>query len=828
MYPDPRAVRPDNKIRSGPEKRPSPFRRDRGAPAFTVEMGKLPPGASKSMTTLLQQIGVSRPVQGGSDEVEDPLVDSAAVYACIAKLSEAARSVPLRVWESDAEEANEVPEAHPVRAMFESPNPYMGLPDLIEAGVVHYMTSGEDWWFLMDEDSRPITADSDPKSRIPLPRFIFPRPGDEVMDKRDTRTNRILSVNYATGMPDFAVGSTFHVAKYNRRDPQRGLAPIDVALRAISVGFQAERYQEGVMRSGGPGAYLNYEQEMAPDEERRVQEEVNESLRDGDLLGGLKVLTGKVAVLPNPATPKDMLPAETLDWARDTVCMVLGVPPPVIGVLDQSTYNNITEAYRQFWATVKGYLDALAAKLNSHLLGRLSDPRLARCRVSFDLSGIDALQKDQTAKYDLGIKLATSGVPMSFGAAMAMQGVDVEVPDAANEQVVMPFGMTLTNPDEADAPPPPEPPAAPPVTGILEVVQAVSDGLLTPDAAVAVLLAAFPSMDEGAARRIVAGAIVSEGEEDPDPEPDPETPPPADEEPEGEPPGDEGKSLEAPPRALPPLDSEDARAAYQARYVEKVLAKPERELKGDVLRYLNDYAEAQLKRLRQYAEDGPNVAGRAYLPVERDYGIDEEVRRFLLLIEQRWVDDLAELARAPLRSAFTGAIEDMADELSVIAIDATDPRIANALSTQQIKLAEGVTSRLADRVKATILEALANPGADAAAPLQLRIREVLPELTENLRQVFGTNEARAATIAQTETAKAVGTAREIQMVEAGVTEHQWVSNRDAAVRDSHRELDGEVRRIGEAFKPNLKRPNDPDGPASETINCRCVAKPIVP
>jgi len=49
----------------------------------------------------------------------------------------------------------------------------------------------------------------------------------------------------------------------------------------------------------------------------------------------------------------------------------------------------------------------------------------------------------------------------------------------------------------------------------------------------------------------------------------------------------------------------------------------------------------------------------------------------------------------------------------------------------------------------------------------------------------------------------------------------WVSMRDAKVRDSHQDLDGETRKFNEEFRPGLKFPRDPNAPIEETINCRC-------
>lgn len=56
---------------------------------------------------------------------------------------------------------------------------------------------------------------------------------------------------------------------------------------------------------------------------------------------------------------------------------------------------------------------------------------------------------------------------------------------------------------------------------------------------------------------------------------------------------------------------------------------------------------------------------------------------------------------------------------------------------------------------------------------------------------------------------------------------EWISIRDNRTRHSHREVDGELRDLDKPFSNGLMFPGDPTGPASETINCRCVNS-IVP
>lgn len=102
--------------------------------------------------------------------------------------------------------------------------------------------------------------------------------------------------------------------------------------------------------------------------------------------------------------------------------------------------------------------------------------------------------------------------------------------------------------------------------------------------------------------------------------------------------------------------------------------------------------------------------------------------------------------------------------------------------------------------------------------------EGIPELRERVKHVFSVaSNARANTIARTETAQALEYANERAIAESGVVSRiQWLTAKDDRVRESHRLLEGSIVRLGEQFAST-------DGPISpgEPINCRCTAIGIV-
>lgn len=98
---------------------------------------------------------------------------------------------------------------------------------------------------------------------------------------------------------------------------------------------------------------------------------------------------------------------------------------------------------------------------------------------------------------------------------------------------------------------------------------------------------------------------------------------------------------------------------------------------------------------------------------------------------------------------------------------------------------------------------------------------------------------RAETIARKETITALHTAQEQAMQQAinsGAVDQTtltyiWRTAHDDRVRETHRAMDGQVRKAGVPFTTgsgaHLRYPGDPNGPAEETINCRCWREPRV-
>lgn len=98
-------------------------------------------------------------------------------------------------------------------------------------------------------------------------------------------------------------------------------------------------------------------------------------------------------------------------------------------------------------------------------------------------------------------------------------------------------------------------------------------------------------------------------------------------------------------------------------------------------------------------------------------------------------------------------------------------------------------------------------------------------------EIFNSNGSaamRAARTAVTGAQNAGRTASYRRANEMGLdVEREWVATQDDRTRDTHAELDGEVRKVGEAFSNGCRYPGDPSGDPGEVWNCRCTIAPVV-
>lgn len=783
------------------------------------------------------------------EESTRPYEENVWVRAAIKAIASGFQRMPLRLYDRDPdeEEAIEI-ESHPFLELLADPSPIYTTRAFWFAHVVGMKLDGEAVWFLADQNGQPVASNPGTRLISEMPAQIIPVRGGLVEVDHNAAgmpdAYRYSTTYGQSGTVSSAIWPAASVVHFRDHDPYnvtRGLGDAECVARETDLYFQSFRAMDASVRNGGiPTAFISYQHEVAPAELERQQDVADEEY-SGANQRRVKYLAGDPKITVPNVTPSDMQYPEQLRWMRDSVLASLGVPPPCVGVYDQATYDNVSTAYRQLWVGSNGILslgESTADVVTNGLLPRLprsvSGTGASRVIAAFDSSHIEEIQEDKSDKIIAARDLAASGIGLSMNEALERLGADVEAFEEGDRKWMTAALSALGDGDveaatdavdegvgvgaSATADPQSTLNGAQ-IASFLTIIEQVSAGAITKDTAIQLIVASFP-FDEARANRILRDVEEGEAEEPVEPDPD------GDVEDADENDGDDSEDGSVDSGSEDASDDDD----IQGKDADD-LSKPgvavayNRETEGDpklaekLVLWLSRYERDQTSRLRRIANGGL----RGILELDNVYGPDalsEEAWDALLLSETDWAQKLDRDVRVALRNVWIEALKIANGEVTQGALVTTDhPDVIRQLASQRIKLTEGVTSTTTRRVRNAIARVMTKQ--KPAGSLRQMIKDVLPELTDDLKKTFGSKEARATAIARTETGAADNGARFTQYAESDVETIKWAASQDEVTRATHAAVHGQEVALGATFDNGLTRPHDPSAPAGEVVNCRC-------
>ena len=262
--------------------------------------------------------------------------------------------------------------------------------------------------------------------------------------------------------------------------------------------------------------------------------------------------------------------------------------------------------------------------------------------------------------------------------------------------------------------------------------------------------------------------------------------------------------------------------AYQAklRELERQVGRLEREAEQRARLALEQVRQEVIAELRAT----PPERFRTFFLRELQGSVDQRIAA----LEQRLKNEIAPKIQAALDTGRRSIQEPAA----IFGVDV--PLIT--LPQNLVDVVQGFT---ADLIKRISDETRARVNADIAASL-LRgdsILDAARRIGHSMNApatTFGAISTKAERIARTEVLRAYSIAQQASLRQMAdyvpKLKKQWIATPDDRVRPSHEKANGQTRDWDEPFKVDgeeLMYPRDPGGSAGNTINCRCVAVPVL-
>jgi len=695
-----------------------------------------------------------------------PYAQVPAVFACVKAKAEAVASLPLMISTAD----DKVIESGPMVDLAQCPNPGMTGRAFVEMTSALLSLFGRvHWVFELDTVGRPAA--------------VFPVSPLQMKQVIDRQTGELVAWRYrAAGamsgreltLPLDQVHTLLDPDFDDPHQPWKGLGPRAVLTRQINQLFKADLANEAILDNGvSPSGVFTAEGDLSDPQRESIERSVQERHAGARNRKRHLFLHGGMKWQQMGGNLKDMefLGLKKHAWVE--VCAVFRVPPPVVGIYEDSNYGHADAAKQQFYENaVLPTADRIAEEWTVGVLSRFKGDRSlavqdARRRSLTVAERVCQVYRDrrraaanQTTPYFAWMD--TSGVGPLQRARLALAD------QAAKWNQI---GVTLNAITRAYDMPWEE--------------FAWGDTWYKPIGQVDVAEDALPGSDDPPAS-----------------EDDPANP--------DEPAELRRRSLVAIPGAEDKT-TEQAKAQLWKQWRASWRGL-ERAVESKLKRHVDELRRGTLERLHQQGNKDASTA------VRRD--LIGEVLFELQPANESLLAKVGKLIRDGYRLGGEQSMQEAADAQGVDTPDAfniDDPRVERKLRTRLIRLTD--TNRtLRRRVAKTLADGVAEG-------------ETVAQLSERLRKEFNFATTRATTTARTEVGAAVEEARSEGRRQAGVPMKSWLWSRKETGRPSHgateRDTIGSPIPNDEKFRISgtgfdCEHPRDASLPPRHSVNCGCT------
>lgn len=201
---------------------------------------------------------------------------------------------------------------------------------------------------------------------------------------------------------------------------------------------------------------------------------------------------------------------------------------------------------------------------------------------------------------------------------------------------------------------------------------------------------------------------------------------------------------------------------------------------------------------------------------------------FLFGDRSRQDKKLRKLMEGEFETGLQFGVEQAAAELSLqssVIFGGPDPILAAIRAAKVVKVVS-LNETVRKQVERKVKKAFDNLDGGTIGDLA---KELNQTLRESIHESFKMTSTRARTIARTEMSQTVSAGRHRTFQKAGVETKRWLTAGDENVRGSHAQAGATYGSEGIPFNSKfivggspLDHPSDPNGPAKEVINCRCM------
>ncbi len=326
-------------------------------------------------------------------------VKNVVAHRVVNLLSTAAGSVPWLLYSVNSDGQRQQVKKHKILDLLKRPNCLMAGAEFFERLYAHRLISGNAYVQMVKKNGRPFElfllrpdkVEVVMNENSPIPAGYVYRP-QEMTDQE-----KFFPVSQIDGYSEI-----LHIKNFNPLSDVYGISPMESAAYSIEQHNQASVWNQSLLKNGArpSGALVMKSQDGIADyltEEQfaRLKQQIDEKYVSAANAGRPILLEGGIEWQEMSMTPKDMDFIESKHSSARDIALAFGVPPQLLGIPGDMTYNNMQEARLALWEeTILPLINSVKDSLN-HWLSRSFGENL---ELDYDNDEISGLIKKREIK----------------------------------------------------------------------------------------------------------------------------------------------------------------------------------------------------------------------------------------------------------------------------------------------------------------------------------------------------------------------------------------------------------------------------------------------
>jgi len=322
---------------------------------------------------------------------QEGFIKNAVAYRCVRMIAETAASVKWRVIEEGLEQTE-----HPLLELLAMPNPVQGGSDLMETFYAYVQVAGNGYLEVvqLEDDLRELHVLRPDRMKIVPGAQGWPEAYEYTVSGK---THRFAQTQ------DKGVRPIMHLALFHPTNDHYGLSPLEAAAIGIDLHNAAGAWNKAMLdNSARPSGALVFKgsdgsSNLTDEQFERLKHELETTYQGAANAGRPFLLEGGLDWKSMGLSPKDMDFIEAKHVAAREIALAFGVPPMLLGIPGDNTFNNYAEANRNFWRqTILPLVGKTAQTITRWLAPAYPKP----VKLWYDIDQIEALSPERTALWE--------------------------------------------------------------------------------------------------------------------------------------------------------------------------------------------------------------------------------------------------------------------------------------------------------------------------------------------------------------------------------------------------------------------------------------------